>query len=197
MGRTLEQTLVRNILERAADHPWRVQDTGVLAMWLDDQREYRLHVWDPDGAIGDPPLHDHPVDFTSTVIVGKIINTRYVEDPSGPEYVRERYAPGNEHDRRADAVRLVGSATALCAGDRYRQVAHEVHDSRQLPGTVTVVHFEDVIDNGRELTVCRRPGTPWVSGHARSATPDEVKRITASALALFDVPRSCTSPTIP
>ncbi len=72
-----------------------------------------------------------------------------------------------------------------------------MHDSRQLPGTVTVVHFEGVIDNGRELTVCRRPGTPWVSGHARSATPDEVKRITASALALFDVPRSGTSPTIP
>lgn len=188
MGRTLEQTLVRNILACAADHPWRIQDIGVLAMWLDDRREYRLHVWDPDSATGDPPLHDHPVDFTSTVIVGEIVNTRYVEDPSGAEYVRERYAPGHEHDRRADAVRLVGRATTLRAGDRYCQPAHEVHDSRQRPGTVTVVHFEDVVDNRRELTMCRPPGTPWVSGQARSATPDEVKRITASALALFDVP---------
>jgi hypothetical protein len=31
MDHTLEQTLVRNILEHAADYPWRVQHTGVLA----------------------------------------------------------------------------------------------------------------------------------------------------------------------
>jgi hypothetical protein len=90
MGQTLEQTLVRNILEHAADYPWRVQNIGVLGLWLDDRREYRLNVWNPDGALDDPPVHDHPFDFTSTVIVGELVNTRYVEDPGGREYVRER-----------------------------------------------------------------------------------------------------------
>jgi hypothetical protein len=189
MGQNLEQTLARNILEHAADYPWRVQNIGVLGLWLDDQREYRLHVWDPDGAIGDPPVHDHPFDFTSTVIAGELVNTRYVEDPGGREYLRERYSPGNENDRRADTVRLVGSPETLRAGDRYRQLAHELHDSRQVPGTVTVLHFEHAVDDRSELTVCRRPDTPWVSGHARSATPDEVMRITAAALALFDAPQ--------
>jgi hypothetical protein len=181
---------VRNILEHAADYPWRVQNIGVLALWLDDQRSYRLHVWDPEAAIGDPPVHDHPFDFTSTVIVGELVNTRYVDDPGGREYLRERYSPGSENERRADTVRLVGASATLPADARYHQHAHELHDSYQVPGTVTVLHFDNSFDDDLpELTVCRRPGTPWVSGHARSATPDEVKRITAVALVLFDAPQ--------
>src|SRR5689334_3753815 len=183
---TLEQTLVRNILAHAADYPWRMQGVGILGLRLDDRRAYRLHVWDPEGAAGDPPVHDHPYDFTSTVVVGELVNTRYVEDPSGPEYRRERYSPGNEDDRRADAGRLVGTSETLRGGDRYQQLAHELHDSRQLPGTVTVLHFDRHLDDPTELTVCRRPGAPWVTGLARPATPDEVKRITAAALAWFD-----------
>jgi len=182
------QTLVRNILERAAVCPWRIQDIGVLSLRLDDRREFRLHVWDPDGADGDPPVHDHPFDFTSTVVVGELVNTRYVEDPNGAEYVRERYSPGNERDRRRDTVRLVGTPETLGAGSGYRQSAHELHDSRQVQGTVTVLRFERTFDD-RELTVCRRPGTQWVAGQARAATPDEVQRITAPALAQFDAPR--------
>jgi hypothetical protein len=187
MGDTLEQLLVRNILEHAADYPWRIQEVGILALRLDDQRRDRLHVWDPDGAIGEPVVHDHPYDFTSTVIVGELVNTRYVEDPNGQEYARERYAPGTEHERRADTVRLVGTSETLRAGDRYGQLAHELHDSRQVPGTVTALHFDRHLDGElAELTVCRRPGTPWVAGQARPATDDEVKRITELALALFD-----------
>ncbi|HEY1741362.1 MAG TPA: hypothetical protein VGI86_21795 [Acidimicrobiia bacterium] len=188
MDHTLEQTLVRNILEHAADYPWRVQHTGVLGLWLDDQRRYRLHVWDPEGAVGEPPIHDHPFDFTSSVIVGELVNTRYEEHPDGREYLRERYVPGNESDRRADTVRLLGTPETLRAGAEYRQVARELHDSRQIPGTVTVLHFEQMFDDLPELTVCRAPGTPWVTGNPRTATADEVKRITAEALALFDTP---------
>lgn len=184
---------MRHILEHAADHPWRIQDVGVLALWLDDQRRDRLHVWDPGGAIGEPPVHDHPFDFTSTVIVGELVNTRYVEDADGREYLRERYSPGNERDRRADTVRLVGTSETVRAGASYRQLAHELHDSRQVPGTVTVVHFDNFFDphDVPELTLCRRTDTPWVSGLARAATPDDVQRITAAALALLDAPQPC------
>jgi hypothetical protein len=177
---------VRNILEHAADYSWRMQEIGLLGLRLDEKRAYRLHVWAPDAAVGDPVVHDHPYDFTSTVIVGELLNTRYVEDPDGAEYLRERYAPGNENARRSDTARLVGTAEVVRAGDRYRQAAHELHDSRQVPGTVTLLHFDRFIDDLAELTVCRRPGTPWVSGTARPATYDEVKRITALALSQFD-----------
>jgi hypothetical protein len=183
---SLEQTLVRNILEHASDSPWRVQNTGVLGLWLDDRREYRLHVWDPDSAVSEPPIHNHPVAFMSVVIVGELVNTRYVEDPGGVEYLRDRYVPGNEDDRRADTVRLVGTSETLRAGSRYHQSADELHDSRQVPGTVTVLQFQAAFDDLPELTACRRHGTPWVSGRARSAEPEEVKRVMANAFALFD-----------
>jgi hypothetical protein len=179
---------VRNILDNAGEHPWRVQDIGVLGLWLDDDRSCRLNVWDPDGAIGDPPIHDHPFDFTSTVVVGELLNTRYVEDPDGSEYMRERYSPDDESDRRADTVRLIGATETLRAGARYRQVAHELHDSRQVAGTVTVLHLERFVDEPFQLTLCRRRGTPWVTGRSREATPDQVARITRAALARFDAP---------
>jgi hypothetical protein len=186
MRHTLEQTLVRNILEHPGDYPWRIQNIGVLALRLDDRREHRLHVWDPEGAVGDPPVHDHPFDFTSTVVVGELINTRYVEDPSGVEYCRDRCSPDDEDARRTDTVRLVGTSTPLGPGSRYHQLAHELHDSRQAPGTVTLLRMQRALHERSELTLCRRPGAPWVSGQARPATENEVTRITALALAQFD-----------
>jgi hypothetical protein len=183
---TADVTRVRNILEHATDHPWRIQDVGILALWLDDQRLSRVHVWDPESAVCSAPVHDHPFDFTSTVVVGELVNTRYVEDPGGVEYVRERYVPPDDTVRRADTVRLVGTPETLRAGDRYRQVARELHDSTQVPGTVTMLHFDQWLDDLHELTTCRPPGTPWVSGRARPATHDEVARITGTALSLID-----------
>jgi hypothetical protein len=171
---------VRNILEHAAAYRWRVQAIGLLGLWLDDRREYRLQVWNPEGALGEPPVHD-----TSKVFAGELVNTRYVEDPRGREYVRERYSPTHEDDRIVDTVLLAGTPETLRAGDRYRQRAEELHDSRQVQGAVTVVRFEGAVDHCAELTTCRRPGTPWVSGRARPATPAEVERITGAALALF------------
>jgi len=183
MDNSLDRALVRTILEHAEDYPWTMQDIGLLGLRLDDRREYRLQVWDPSCSVGDPPVHDHPFDFTSTVIAGEMTNTRYEENPAGVEYCRVRYTPPNEDARTADTVRLSSRATTLTAGDRYTQLAHELHDSRQVPGTVTIIRwtFKDV----PELTVCTRGDAAWVSGQSRPAALEEVKRITAMALELF------------
>ncbi len=175
--------LVRTILEHAQDLPWTMQGIGLLGLRLDDRREYRLHVWDPTSCVSEPPVHDHPYDFTSTVIAGELINTRYEEDASGVEYHRMRYLPPDEDARTTGTVRLSGTGTTLTAGDRYFQLAHELHDGRQLPGTVTIIRmaFKAV----RELTVCYRDEADWVSGRSRPATPDEIKIITTKALEHF------------
>lgn len=194
MGDGPDRAAVREILERATDQPWRIQGLGLLGLRLDERREHRLHVWDPDALDGHPPIHDHPYDFTSTVIVGELTDTRYVEDPSGTEYVRERYRMDDEDDRRADTVRLVGTPTVMRAGDQYRLAADELHDSNQVPGTVTVIRC--TWRDSDELTVCRRPGDPWVSGVARAATPDEIRRIVEPALDLLaGAQRSRVAPT--
>jgi len=161
MDHWLNKALVRTILEHAEDYPWVMQEIGLLGLRLDDQREYRLHVWDPSSSVGEPPIHDHPFDFTSTVIAGEMTNTRYKEDPLGVEYRRVRYTPPNEDDRRSDTVPLSGTATTLTAGGQYHQLAHELHDSRQPPGTVTIIQRTFTGDVS-ELTVCNREEAGWV-----------------------------------
>ena len=184
MEEPLSKALVSTILRHSEDYPWRMQDIGLLGLWLDDRREFRLHVWDPVDSVldHDPPIHDHPYDFTSTIIAGEMTNTRYEADPAGAEFTRYRYVPSDESSRDADTVRLSGTATTYTAGGCYQQSAHELHDSEQRPGTVSIIRctFRDVT----RLTVCRK-GRDWVSGQSRSATSEEIKRITSKALQWF------------
>ena len=180
----VRKALIRQILTRAEDYPWRMQEEiGLLGLRLDDRRTYRLHVWDPRYYVGAPPVHDHPYDFVSTVVVGEISNTRYEESPSGAEYNRVRYLASDDCVRRIDTVRLSATSATLREGEQYAQLAHELHDSRQQAGTVTIIRcsFKDVA----ELTVCLRDEDTFVSGKARPATLDEVKHITTGALTLF------------
>jgi hypothetical protein len=83
---TMTKALVFTLLRHAEDFPWRMQDIGLMGLRLDERREYRLHVWNPSLSAGDPPIHDHPYDFTSAIIVGELTNTRYVENAAGDEY---------------------------------------------------------------------------------------------------------------
>lgn len=183
MSETLRKALVLTILQHAEDFPWRMQDIGLMSLRLDDRRRYRLHVWDPCHNDGDPPIHDHPYDFTSTIIVGELTNTRYEEFPSGDEYCRFRYSPPAEDQRRSDTVRLSATATTFTEGGQYRQLAPELHASGQLPGTVTAIECSWV--EAPELTVCLRDEDSWRSGQARDATRDEIKVLAAKALEWF------------
>lgn len=164
-------------------HPWRVQGIGLLSLRLDEGRERRLHVWDPAKAPEHPPVHDHPYDFTSTVVAGELTDTTWVEHPDGQGFRRERYRLDAEDDRAVDEVRLLATPRVLRAGEAYARRAAELHDSRQVPGTVTVIRC--TWHEPTELSVCFRPGDPWVSAVSRLATPDEIERITAPARALL------------
>jgi hypothetical protein len=184
MDNGLHKALVYQLLAHPEDYPWTVQDIGLLGLRLDDRREYRLHIWDSSLCVGEPPVHDHPFDFVSQIIAGQMIDTRYTEDPAGIEYSRTRYPTKNEDARRTgDTVRLSGTANTYPEGGHYSLGAHELHDSRQLPGTVTIIRmtFRAV----PELTVCRLDDLTWASGQSRPATREEVKQFTAKALAWF------------
>lgn len=183
VAEVLDRVLVRNTIDHALDFPWVMQEIGLLGLRLDERRCYRLHVWAPDRAGGPPVIHDHPFDFSSQVLFGEVVDTRYAEDPAGTEYLRERYVPGVEDDRAADPVRLTGRSERHRAGEEYSLTAAELHDSRPLPGTVTVIRRTWVAP-GR-LTVCRPYGTPWVEGASRPATADEITAVTAAVRAWY------------
>jgi hypothetical protein len=184
MSETLSKALVLRMLRHAEDYPWRMQEIGLMSLRLDDRRECRLHVWDPSCCHdGESPVHDHPYDFTSTIIAGEMTNTRYEEDRGGDEYVRFRFPPGAEGERRTDAVRLSSTATVFSEGNQYHQLAHELHASWQQPGTVTAIRCQWVETS--ELTVCVRDEGTWCSGQGREATREEIKDFTAKALEWF------------
>ena len=77
-------------------------------------------------------MHYHPYDFVSTVVVGEMANTCYVEDPAGVEYQRVRYSPADKNPRTTDTLTLSSTTTVVRAGEEYSQDADELHDSRQV-----------------------------------------------------------------
>ncbi len=168
MSETLSKALVLTLLQHAEDFPWRIQDIGLLSLRLDDRREYRLHIWDPTVCVGEPPIHDHPYDFTSTIIAGEMTNVRYAEDPTGAEYVRFRYPPGAEAERQSDTVRMSSTEITYVEGGRYLQLAHELHGSWQRPGSVTAIQCAWI--EAPTLTVCLRDEASWLSGQAKDAS---------------------------
>ena len=180
---TMTKALVFTILRYAEDFNWRMQDIGLIGLRLDERRQYRLHVWNPSLSAGDPPIHDHPYDFTSAIIAGELTNTRYVENSVGDEHIRFRYSPPDEERRRSDTVRLSAAAEIFREGDEYSQLGHELHASWQQPGTVTLIRCS--WGAARELTVCLRDEASWRSGQARDATRAEIKAFTAKALERF------------
>jgi hypothetical protein len=183
MHETLNRALVLTMLEHAEGFPWRMQEIGLMGLRLDDRRECRLHIWDPSYYAGEPPVHDHPYDFTSTIIAGELTNVRYAQDPGGEEYVRIRYSPGAEAQRRSEAVRLSPTSATFAEGQQYGQLAHELHASWQRPGTVTAIRCSWVA--APELTVCLPDEASWTSGQGRAATPQEIKAFSAKALEWF------------
>jgi hypothetical protein len=183
MTDTVSKALVFTMLRHAEDFPWRMQEIGLLGLRLDDQRECRLHLWDPSGNVGEPPIHDHPYDFASQVIVGELTNIRYVEDTAGDEYVRFRYSVSAEDKRQSDTVRLSGAPETFAEGGTYQQRARQLHASWQQPGTVTAIRCSWVEPS--ELTVCVRDAESWRSGQAREATRQEIKAFAAKALEWF------------
>jgi hypothetical protein len=180
---TLSKALVLTMLRHAEDFPWRMQDIGLMSLRLDDRREYRLHVWDPSYWDGEPPVRDHPYDFTSTILAGEMTNARYEEDRAGDEYVRFRYSQGAEGERRSDAVRLSSTGTIFNERSQYHQRAHELHASWQQPGTVTEIRCQWI--ETPELTVCVRDEGCWRSAQGREATREEIKGFAAKALEWF------------
>ena len=183
MSTALTKALVLNILRHAEDYRWRMQDVGLMSLRLDNEKRRRLHVWDPTFIADDPPVHDHPYNFTSEIIVGELTNIRYEVNPEGDEYLRFRYRPGAEEERCTDTVRLSATPAVFAEGDEYRQLHHELHASLQQPGTVTAIQCSWMETS--DLTVCLADAGSWRSGNARDASRGEVKAMAAKALEWF------------
>lgn len=172
---------VRALLENPLDLPWETQGLGMLRLRLADC--CRLHVWDPEARIADvAKVHNHARDFTSLVIAGEMINRVGEEGMRGATYYR-----GELSCCGADAkivgtpqqVRLAFTTQAVGPGSTYSLRRSQIHASAPAPGTVTVIHREEVPSTSRETVLVFWPAylgaQGWVSAAPRKATPREIE----------------------
>jgi hypothetical protein len=182
---------VTAILAHPFDYDWSIQGFGMLRAYLDPDHVWRLHLWDLDSAFPDVSrIHDHPWDFTSRIVVGRMDNQRYeVDGPEGEPYQSARILCGESaHLLEEPVTALVAPKATEHYGpeDFYAQEAPEFHESFPTAGAVTLVkrNFKQNRDVARVLW---REGV-WGDAAPRPATQQEIEHFVS--LAMLPAPSS-------
>lgn len=182
------------VLERWETHRWTWQGFGMVRMYLDPAKRYRLNIWDERSKVPRVSLiHDHPWSFKSAIYCGEIKNQRYVfrDDPRVLEAFTHNYKrikTGEElsevHDVRHCLLRPREPETYR-RGQTYEQLLDEVHETHAQIGTVTVNERTAPTQEYSARVFWHRNEPHWVSATPRPAAEFEVKRAVARALELW------------
>lgn len=200
---------VRKILERPLAYDWTLQGFGLLRLYLRDVG--RIHVWDDRYAVrGVSVIHDHFWPLESIILAGSLTNIRYalelgeVSATHWVQAIRTGEGGGPIGDKRAcrltvrsvETYTLDAAETAESEGasihregefaGMYWQGAHEIHETRAVRGTVSVMARPEHQGEAKTARVFWPHGSHWVSAEPRPATPAEIGTITTYALAHFD-----------
>ena len=193
---------IRGVLRHHHFYKWTLQGFGMLRTFpFPDNQEVRLHVWSKAHQVpGVSTIHNHPWDFSSTVVSGELTNVLYgvarasktlydkltLEQQGGFSHERQdlRCGEGGGLIGVPTPVRLVEVGRATYTSDwthTYMQTAEAIHESRPQDGTVTLVarKFRENRDIAR---VFWPAGLAWISAEPREATPAEVEAIVENAL---------------
>lgn len=184
---------VRQILQRWDEHEWETQGFGMLRTYLPGEDEPRLQIWDQRLLVWEfSPIHDHPWDFTSTVIAGHLFNQRYLRcqeacfyRPPVGEYNEALITPGPDAEGTHE-VRKCNLATLPLemygSGESYSQTWDELHQTKYSQGTITLITRRRTRPDGDLASSIWQGDGPWVSARPRAATVSEVRAVTQNAL---------------
>jgi len=187
-----------HIAERALDalgsphsSMWTVQGLGMLRTYLDDDRIYRLHVWDYTyrtvGPLTTSDVHTHPWDMCSLVVLGSVTNILWSETDRKPsrqdydvmEFKRQLIECGPGGGRIGDpSTRYLEQLLThkQVAGTEYSQKAHAIHTSVPASGSVTLVN-RFLTSDVDHAYVYWRANQEWQSAEPRVATAKEVEDV--------------------
>lgn len=180
------RTLSKNILENRHSFEWSVQGFGMLRLYLPNNA--RFHVWDSRLRVPNVSLvHDHlQWALESRVISGVLKNIRYMEGRGEP-YHWAQFKAGYDAKQLHDAETMLIERQAeeiYLPGDTYSQLPNEVHESRPIDSTITIMHKESTQD-GETARIFWPQGTEWVSAEPRKATKEEIENICSRALSFL------------
>lgn len=138
---------VHDILVNWREREWQVQGFGMLRTYLDGPGEPRLQVWDQRLATwSNNAIHDHPWAFESTIVAGVLFNQRFRVEVSNHPYDGHttEIVPGTRggllSERPIQPCRITPAQPEIYAmGESYSQTHREMHLTKYLPGTVTLI----------------------------------------------------------
>lgn len=175
--------LVKIILEHPLGFNWSAQGLGMLRVYLCP--EIRLHIWDRSLlAPGVSPVHTHPWDFHSLIIVGELNNQRFEEDPLGEPWQKVTIKCGENACSTSEPQLVHLQAKQVeryPTGTVYEQRADEIHRSLPEDGTVTIIRRRPLADPDHAAVYWRGKGL-WVDAKPRAATENEILSVTKRTL---------------
>lgn len=185
MSESVTKELVKKILEQPLGHEWSVQGLGMMRLYLSKER--RLHIWNSALRVpGVSEMHTHPWHFRSLVVAGTVINHKYEINESG-------YGASSKAQQIfcGEGGGLVGEPKNVFLlplpiqtfreKETYEELAEEIHISRPLDGTVTIVKREFLSDEDHAWVYW--PSGEWVSAEPRAAVNDEIEFVAKDSLA--------------
>ena len=170
----------------------------MMRLYLSADRTVRLHVWDRALAVpGAAPVHTHPWDFNSLVVVGRVFNQRFTAPEASTvvastwNRVRMKCGVGAHivatlpaTAAQPDRCQLVeGAVETWHEGESYWQDRDEIHRSMPEDGTVTIVTRRFGPDSDHAWVFWRGAAdVPWKSAEPRPSTDAEVVAVAARSL---------------
>lgn len=138
------------MLEHPEDHKWQVQGFGMLRTYLGGPTEPRLQVWDQRLATwANNAIHDHPWRFTSVIVAGVLFNQRFgIMEASKFSAEMNGHVTeiipgtrGGQLSERPVRPCLIqpNPVEVYSMGDSYSQTHREMHLTRYMQGTVTLI----------------------------------------------------------
>lgn len=177
----------------------------MIRTYLDGPGEPRLQVWDQRLATwSNNAIHDHPWAFRSTIVAGLLYNQRFrvrvTDEHDG--YIdghTTEIIPGTRggqlSERPVEPCRIEPYPVEVYGmGESYTQSHREMHLTKYLPGTVTLIYRHD----REEQDIARvawygkaDEQPPFVNPYP--ATPELAELIIQGALDAWWLPEYCTS----
>jgi len=176
----LLRATVSELLKRSGDPiHWSAKGIGMARLSLPNRR--RLHLWHTNFMWADNALkHTHPWGLRSTIVAGVLENRRFTIGEDGKPYHVRRVDCGAgtcEQYQVEDASLVRGRREVYNPGDSYSQDPGEIHESRAMEGTVSIMSKVGD-DTGQALVFYHH----WADAYER--TPNRIELAEAIEAAL-------------